>query len=117
MQLDNGIAMIDYIKCNLITHCISLITNSVAIILKCMAAKITSYVQSCLLKCFIVARLLLYSIPISNGLGCQYTLLLEAPQVDFLLQHTSKRHYAVIIQSGNIVMCWDALLRDAGSLT
>ena len=45
---------LDYIKCNLITHCILLITNSEAITLKCMVAEITSYVQSCLLKCFIV---------------------------------------------------------------
>jgi len=39
---------------NLIMYCISLISGSEAITLKFIVADITSYVQRCLLKCFIV---------------------------------------------------------------
>jgi len=52
---------LDY-KVQCITLCISLLILSEAISLKCIVAKITSYVQSCLLKCFIVYLLLYYII-------------------------------------------------------
>ena len=49
-------------------------------------------------------------------LGHQDTPLLEL-LVDSLLQHTGKRHQAAIAPSGNIVMGWGTLLRDAGNPT
>ena len=86
----------DFIKCNIITHCISLINDSDFIVyphsswqshssllehthtteiikLKCIVAKITSCVQSCLLKCFIVYPLsYCLKIPEKKLLGYSY---------------------------------------------
>ena len=68
-----------------------------------------------------VARLLLYSICALSGsrllLGCQCTLLLEAPKPAPLIPCYNSQVNAIIILPGNIVMCWGALLRDVGSLT
>ena len=60
----------DYIKCNLTADCTSLITNSEV---NTQFAGITSYVQSCLLKCFIV-YLLFYCL--KTLLNCIVAMLL-----------------------------------------
>jgi len=93
-----------------------------------IVTKTTSYVQSCLLKYFIVhllsyclkilkKKLLGYSIHVSNGshplVGRQYTLLLETsiPILSIPCYTTQVNAIkVVIIPSGNIVMCWGALI-------
>jgi len=105
---------LDYIKCNLLLFVFisQLLILSEAITLKYIVANTTSYVQSCLLKCFVVylfsycSKILEKKLPDYSNIQFTYqmghapfrssiytiTRSSKIRSIDSLLQHTGKCH-------------------------